>query len=328
MRGRPRHGGGYVGIDLSNFAESIGGADHGPLWIAGQQTRTPAPSQLRLVAAPAGIVDLQPDEMTVVCGAGTPINELRTELAKVGQYVNLPDGLTGPGTVGGALAEGHSDIYRLGRGPVRDTLLQVRYVNHDGQVVTAGGPTVKNVSGFDLCRLLIGSHGQLGYFGETILRTRPLPQSSRWFVMREANQTVVEKILRVIYRPASVLWDGHKVWFCIEGNPKDCAAMIQRISVELPVITEISEPPDLSLYPHRQSVPPRLLGDVVQESARSDSHKIIVEAGVGIVHHQVPPESTPIEKGITILHRQILEQFNPTGRLNPGIEILASAPSL
>lgn len=327
MWGCPRHGGGHVGIDLSNFAESIGGVDQGPLWIAGQQTRTPAPSQLRLVAAPAGIIELQPDEMTVVCGAGTPMDELRTELAKVGQFVNLPDGLTGPGTVGGALAEGRSDIYRLGRGPIRDTLLQVQYVNHDGQVVTAGGPTVKNVSGFDLCRLLIGSRGQLGYFGETILRTRPLPQSSSWFVINDANQTVVEKILRVVYRPASVLWDGHKVWLCIEGNPKDCAAMIQRISVELPVITEISGPPDLSLYPHRQSLPPRLLADVVRESTSSNSHKIIVEAGVGIVHHQVPPESTPIEKGITILNRRILEQFNPTGRLNPGIEILASTTS-
>lgn len=327
MRRRPRHGGGYVGIDLSNFAESIGGVDHGALWIAGHQTRTPAPSQLPLVSAPAGIVELQPDEMTVVCGAGTPINELRTALAKVGQYVNLPDGLSGPGTVGGALAEGRSDIYRLGRGPVRDTLLQVRYVNHDGQVVTAGGPTVKNVSGFDLCRLLIGSRGQLGYFGETILRTRPLPQSSRWFVVSDANQTVVATVLRIFYRPASVLWDGDKVWFCIEGNPKDCAAMIQRISDDLPVITEISGPPDLSLYPYRQSVPPQHLADVVRESARSGSHKVIVEAGVGIVHHQVPPETLPIQNGISILHRRILVQFNPTGRLNPGIEILASTTS-
>jgi FAD/FMN-containing dehydrogenase len=59
-----------------------------------------------------------------------------------------PDG----GTIGGALAVGHSGIRRLGWGPVRDTVLQVRYVSAAGEVVKAGGPTVKNVSGFDLCR--------------------------------------------------------------------------------------------------------------------------------------------------------------------------------
>jgi len=113
-----------VGVDLTNFAESVGDQTAGPAWIIGQQTRVKAPTGVRQVQAPSGIYDLQPDEMTVVCGAGTPINELQEALGAVGQYVNLPLKSSDSGTVGGALAQGHGDIYRLGRGALRDTLLQ------------------------------------------------------------------------------------------------------------------------------------------------------------------------------------------------------------
>lgn len=324
MRRRSRHWGGNVAVGLHKFAESVGGVDLGPVWIVGHQSRVSAPEHLRQVSAPAGIVELQPDEMTVVCGAGTPINELQIELRKVGQYVNLPLGQNESGTVGGALAEGRSDIYRLGRGPVRDTLLQVRYVNHDGLIVTAGGPTVKNVSGFDLCRLMVGSRGKLGYFGETILRTRPLPQSSRWFKIMDVDESAIESLLRLIYRPASVLWNGNSAWFCIEGNPRDCEATIQNLSTRLSVITEIPGPPNLSQFPYRRSVAPQNLSALFGTEAASGVNTMIVEAGVGIVHQQFPAEPRPADPVITKLHQRILEQFNPTDRLNPGIKILAA----
>ena len=79
-----------------------------------------------------------------------PSTSCSAALAEWGQLVALPPG----GTVGGALAVGRSDVTRLGRGPVRDALLQARVVSAEGHVVKAGGPTVKNVSGFDLCRLV------------------------------------------------------------------------------------------------------------------------------------------------------------------------------
>ena len=119
--------------------------------------------------APVGIESIQAEEMTVSCGAGTPVAELDDALAAHGQCVAVPP----TGTVGGALAVGQSGIRRLGYGPVRDVLLQTRYVSAAGEVVKAGGPTVKNVSGFDLCRLLVGSRGTLGFLGDVIMRTRP-----------------------------------------------------------------------------------------------------------------------------------------------------------
>jgi len=310
-----------VGLDLSPFADLVGSADRGPIWLAGQQSRLTAPSSVQQVTAPSGIYDLQPDEMTVVCGAGTSIDELQDSLAAVGQYVNLSRSNSGTGTVGGALATGRSDIYRLGRGAVRDTLLQARYVNHDGQVVSAGGPTVKNVSGFDLCRLLIGSLGQLGFLGEVILRTRPIPQSSRWFMINEARPETVEAILRRVYRPASVLWDGRKVWFCIEGNSRDCDETIQQLATDLDRPTEVSGPPNLDNFPFRQSMPPAQLVEFVLSHINQTTDQILVEAGVGIVHRQSSAEPRVADPTVELLHQRLLRQFNPTGRLNPGISL-------
>jgi glycolate oxidase FAD binding subunit len=314
-----------VGLDLSPFAELVGPADQGPIWLAGQQSRLTAPSLVRQVTAPSGIFDLQPDEMTVVCGAGTSIAELQDSLTAVGQYVNLSRSNSGSGTVGGALATGRSDIYRLGRGAIRDTLLQARYVNHDGQVVSAGGPTVKNVSGFDLCRLLVGSLGQIGFLGEVILRTRPISQSSRWFMINEARSETVEAILRRVYRPASVLWDGRKVWFCIEGNSHDCDQTIQQLAIDLERPTEVSAPPNLNSFPFRQSMPPAQLVEFVLSHINQKTDQILVEAGVGIVHRQSPAKPRVADPTVELLHQRLLQQFNPTGRLNPGISLTSGS---
>ena len=127
--------------ELHTFAEQVGSAGH--VTIAGLGTRGGAVPGVRRVSAPAGVYELQADEMTVRCGAGTSVAELVEALAAVGQTVALPK----TGTVGGALSVGASDIRRLGDGPVRDVLLQATYVGAHGQVVKAGGPTVKNEIG-------------------------------------------------------------------------------------------------------------------------------------------------------------------------------------
>jgi glycolate oxidase FAD binding subunit len=200
-------------------------------------------------------------------------------------------------------------------------LLQARFVNHDGQVVSAGGPTVKNVSGFDVCRLLVGSFGQLGFLGEVILRTRPIPQSSRWFMIEEASSEIINAILRRVYRPASVLWDGRRVWFCIEGNSRDCDETIRQLAVDLEAPTEVAGPPTLDNLPFRQSVPPAELAELVQVHVQQETGQLVVEAGVGIVHRQTPAEPKATEKTTELLHQRILQQFNPAGRLNPGVSL-------
>ena len=181
--------------------------------ITGLGTRGGPVQGVRSVRPPAGIEWIQADEMTMRCGAGTAVADVDAALAEVGQCAALPLG----GTVGGALSVGHSDIRRLGYGPVRDVLLQACYVSDAGEVVQAGGPTVKNVSGFDLCRLLVGARGTLGFLGDVILRTRPRPTHSQWFTVEVHDPFPT---FARLYRPASVLWNGSRLWALARGSSR------------------------------------------------------------------------------------------------------------
>lgn len=141
-------------VEAIRSGTSVGIRGHGSRDIPSSDTRPES-----WVEAPSGVVDFQPDEMIVRVRAGTTIAELDSALAIDGQFVHGAD--SGRGTIGGVLACGRSGLHRLGRGSIRDVVLEVRFIDHQGNLVKAGGPTVKNVSGFDLGRLFVGSFGSL-----------------------------------------------------------------------------------------------------------------------------------------------------------------------
>ena len=87
---------------VAEFATAVG--TDGPVTISGAGTRGGPVAGVRCVTAPTGIEWVQPAEMTIRCGAGTPVAEVDAALAEFGQCVAVPDG----GTIGGALAVGHS----------------------------------------------------------------------------------------------------------------------------------------------------------------------------------------------------------------------------
>jgi glycolate oxidase FAD binding subunit len=291
-------------IDLAGFAEEVG--PEGPVAVAGGRTQWdvggPVDPDARIVDAPAGIAWLAAEEMTISCGAGTLVTELDAALAEQGQCVALPD--WAGATVGGVLAVGHSGIRRLGYGPVRDTLLQARYVSAEGTVVKAGGPTVKNVSGYDLCRLLVGSLGTIGLIGDVILRTRPVPAASRWFRI-ETREPV--GLLAALHRPSSVLWDGESAWVLLEGHPADIEAQSAAAG-----LAESERAP--ALPPHRWSIEPN---DITALSG-----VFVAEVGVGVVHHAEPQPHRPIDPVVADLTSRIRDAFDPTRRLNPGRDVL------
>ncbi len=289
--------------ELEEFATLVG--SEGPVGIAGGRTHFELGGELRpgtrTVSAPVGVVTHEPAEMTVRVRAGTPVTDLEEHLADGGQMVPL-DPESPASTVGGVLAVGRSGIRRLGYGHVRDLVLEITYVNSEGKLIRAGGPTVKNVSGFDLCRLLVGSLGTLGFIAEVVLRCHPLPEVSRWFM----SGTDPVELLSGLYRPVSILWDGTESHVLLEGAAADVEYQADRFD-----LTPVAGPPEVPRE-GRQSVRASQVADL-------QGH-FVAEVGVGVVHRDIRTDPPPTEA--PALHRAVKARLDPTGRLNPGREVV------
>ncbi|VEF48611.1 glycolate oxidase subunit [Bacillus freudenreichii] len=125
----------------------------------------------------SGIVEHVPGDMTVTVKAGTPFGELQEYLSQYNQKVSIDPFIPEYSTVGGIIAANDSGPKRLGYGSARDSVIGLRVVYPDGTVIRAGGKVVKNVAGYDMNKLFIGSMGTLGILSEVTFKLRPLPKS-------------------------------------------------------------------------------------------------------------------------------------------------------
>ncbi len=119
------------------------------------------------------VLEYEPADLTLTVQAGITMATLAEELKRHGQF--LPLDAPGSATVGGVLATGTFGPRLHAYGPVRDWVLGVRVVHADGEVTKAGGRVVKNVAGYDMTKLYLGSLGTLGVIVEVSLRVTPLP---------------------------------------------------------------------------------------------------------------------------------------------------------
>ena len=167
------------------------------------------------------LVDYSPEDLIITVEAGMAVSRLAEIAAERGQFWPQADGSPGA-TVGGVLAAAASGISRLRFGPVRDSLMQVVIATGDGRLVTAGGRTVKGVSGYDLPRLVTGSLGSLGVIVEASLKLWPLPAERRWFVRTDGDAIAAgNAILRRTYRPGAVVVVPGGLHVELVGHPED-----------------------------------------------------------------------------------------------------------
>lgn len=166
----------------AELAEAVRSAS-GPLAIRGGGTRPLAracPGTVLSVAGLTGIVLYEPQTLTLVARAGTPLDEIEAALAAEGQRLPFepPDwrallGAPGRPTIGGAIAANASGPRRVQAGAARDSLIGLRAVDGTGTVIRNGGRTMKNVTGYDLARLMAGARGTLGVLTEVSLKLLP-----------------------------------------------------------------------------------------------------------------------------------------------------------
>jgi glycolate oxidase FAD binding subunit len=124
----------------------------------------------------AQVLDYPARDMTVTVQAGITVAQLQSLLATEKQRLPIDVPRAEQATLGGVLAANVSGPRRLGFGTLRDYVIGISTINDQGQEVKAGGRVVKNVAGYDLCKLHIGALGTLGIISQVTLKLRPVPE--------------------------------------------------------------------------------------------------------------------------------------------------------
>src|SRR5689334_1074002 len=173
------------------IGESLAAGEPLELIAGGSKRKLGRPLQLPRsldLSGITGIRDYQPSELVLTAAAATPIEEIETALAGAGQMLpfeppdwgallGLPASAARRRTLGGVLACNLSGPRRIKSGAARDHFLGFRGVSGRGEVFKAGGKVVKNVTGYDLCKLMAGSFGTLAALEEVTVKVLPRPEA-------------------------------------------------------------------------------------------------------------------------------------------------------
>ncbi len=184
-----------------------------------------------------------PAEMLCVVEAGVRIRDLAAWLAEGGQ--EWPVDAPGDATVGGVIAADAALPRQLRVGTLRDTVVEMHVVTGDGRHVRSGARTVKNVTGFDLHRLLTGSLGTLGVITQVALKVRPLPKAARTLVTADGGVELGRRILETVPLPAAVLASPEHVVVRLEGWPEEVAEQASALGGLTSFHDEAGFPPPL-----------------------------------------------------------------------------------
>ncbi|MGB0697458.1 MAG: FAD-binding protein [Rhodospirillaceae bacterium] len=155
------------------------------------ETNTGAVVETVDLSAFSGILDYDPAEMVLTAGAATPMAEILAALDEAGQHMAFeppdPTGLygdgVGKGSLGGLVATNWAGPRRISAGAVRDHVLGFKAVSGRGEAFKSGAKVVKNVTGFDLPKILTGSHGALAALTEISIKVLPRPEAGRSVVL-------------------------------------------------------------------------------------------------------------------------------------------------
>ncbi len=179
-----------------------------PLSLIGHGTKSgwgrPVAGDVVSLRGFAGISDYAPAELVLTAGAGTPLSEIEQALAGKGQHLAFEPCDLGPlfgapegaATIGGVIACNLSGPRRPFAGAARDFLLGFKGVNGSGELVKAGAKVVKNVTGYDLPKLMAGSFGTLIALTEVTLKVVPAPETQAGLVLENVEISRADRLMQ------------------------------------------------------------------------------------------------------------------------------------
>jgi glycolate oxidase FAD binding subunit len=206
------------------------------------------------------IADYQPKDLTVTVEAGVRMADLSATLRQEKQMLPLDAPFGGAATVGGVLATNGSGPRRLAYGTARDMVLGARFLTADGTIAKTGGKVVKNVAGYDLAKLLIGSLGTLAVLTEVTFKVFPIPPASATLLFGFENaQAALQAAQRIVHSQFSLqaldLLDAEagslleeslfsQFPYTLVARAAGPEAVVERIGRELPSLVQSESPVD------------------------------------------------------------------------------------
>ena len=214
-----------------------------PLAVQGGGTRgVPKAGTVLSVAGLSGITLYEPGALTLVAQAGTPVADIEAALAQENQRLAFEPmdhrGLlstTGSPTIGGVMAANVSGPRRISVGAARDFLLGVRFVDGQGVVIKNGGRVMKNVTGYDLVKVMAGSYGSLGVLSEVSMKVLPRPETQAALVLHGLDDAAaVRAMAAALGSPFEVTGAAHdrackKTMLRIEGFETSVLYRLERL---------------------------------------------------------------------------------------------------
>lgn len=181
----------------------------------------------------SGISSYEPTELVVTVRAGTPLKDLEAALEEQGQCLPFePPRFAPGGTVGGMVAAGLSGPARASVGSVRDHVLGATLLNGRGEFLTFGGQVAKNVAGYDVSRLLVGSLGILGIICDVSLKVLPRSVATQTLSFEWGEAQALETLSRWAAQPLPVsasVWHAGLLRVRLAGAQAAVAAACERL---------------------------------------------------------------------------------------------------
>lgn len=261
----------------------------------------------------------EPDDLTIVVGAGARVETVEGMLAERNQTLVMPE-RAGNATIGGVVAAGISSLRRGRLYATRERVLEVTMVTGDGRVVRSGGRVVKNVTGYDLHRLAVGAFGSLGVIVSVCLKLWPTPPGAATVHVDDLGAA------RAIARPLSILEFDRQVMVFLQGTEAEVEAQAERLggkaTVGLDWPSDPSGPWEWSLR-----VPPASTPAAIERLPEGWSYLAV--HGVGEIRcasdsHQAGPDLrswAEANGGNLVMTKGDPDIFEPWGKSPPGLEL-------
>jgi FAD/FMN-containing dehydrogenase len=281
------------------------------------------------------IIEHIPEDMTVTVETGMTLAALQSDLATRGQWLPVDPPHPERLMIESLLSLDQNGPRRCGYGTVRDYLIGLKVVLADGRLIKSGGKVVKNVAGYDLCKLFVGARGTLGVIVEATFKLRPLPEAEEFVQARcEALGPAIRLIDAVLESElVPAVLDLHNIavrdfqTISAEANRAGDIRVVlgfsgTREEVEWQVARArdlgFSEPSSLDYETvfwkdgatpdlHRVSILPSRLSDTVD---RLGGIPFVARAGSGILYYRGGPELS-MPRNPTVLAGRLKDAFDP-----------------